>query len=61
MCAKRRGSSAAPKVLLVEDEPAVAKMLRISLRAAGFDVAEAAAGGQALEILNQGPPGGRGR
>ena len=35
--------------------PSLAKVLRISLRAAGFDVAEAAAGGQALEILDRGP------
>ena len=55
MCAKRQVPSAPPKVLVVEDEPAVAKMLRISLRAAGFDVAEAIAGGQALRILEQEP------
>lgn len=31
----------------------MARMLRISLRAAGFEVAEAVAGGQALQILEQ--------
>jgi two-component system KDP operon response regulator KdpE len=55
MCAKRRGSSTTPKILVIEAMPSLAKVLRISLRAAGFDVAEAAAGGQALEILDQGP------
>jgi len=55
MRAKRQAPSAPPKVLVVEAEPAVTRMLRISLRAAGFDVAEAAAGGQALRILEQEP------
>jgi CheY-like chemotaxis protein len=53
MCAKRQVSGAPPKVLVVEDEPAVARMLRISLRAAGFDVVEAVAGREALQILEQ--------
>ena len=41
------------KVLLVEDDPAVARMLRFSLRAAGFDVATVTAGAEALDILNE--------
>jgi two-component system KDP operon response regulator KdpE len=71
MCANRQAPGAPPKVLLVEDEPAVARMLRISLRAAGFDVADAVTGGDALQILEREPadavildlglPDGRGR
>ncbi len=53
MCAKPKAPSARPTVLVVEDEPAVARMLRISLHAAGFDVIEAVAGTEALEILEQ--------
>jgi DNA-binding response OmpR family regulator len=55
MSAKRQPPSTPPKVLVVEDEPAVAKMLRVSLRVAGFDVTEAVAGGQALQILEEEP------
>ena len=40
-------------VLVVEDDHGVARMLRISLRAAGFDVAQAANGGDALRIPEQ--------
>jgi two-component system KDP operon response regulator KdpE len=71
MCANRQAPDAPPKVLLVEDEPAVAKILRISLRASGFDVVDAATGGDALELLEHEPadavildlglPDGRGR
>jgi two-component system KDP operon response regulator KdpE len=55
MCGNPQVHGAPPKILLVEDEPAVARMLRISLRAAGFDVCESVAGGDALQILEQGP------
>lgn len=53
MCANRQVPGALPKVLLVEDEPAVARMLRISLHTAGFDVVDAVAGREALQILDQ--------
>jgi two-component system KDP operon response regulator KdpE len=55
MCAKPQFPEAPPKVLVVEDEPAVARMLRISLHTAGFDVVEAVAGREALQILEQEP------
>src|SRR4030042_4190498 len=44
MCAKRQVRCAPPKVLVVENGPAVDKVLRISLHAAGVDVAETLAG-----------------
>ncbi len=71
MCTNQQTPGAPPKVLLVEDEPAVTRMLRISLHTAGFDVADAATGGDALQILEResadvvildlGLPDGRGR
>ena len=71
MCAKQQFPGVPPKVLVVEDEPAVARMLRISLHAAGFDVVEAVVGREALQILEResadavildlGLPDGRGR
>ena len=45
-----------PRVLVIEDDEAVARMLRISLRSAGFDTVEVATGGEALRILKQQPP-----
>ncbi len=47
MIAKQTVRDRSPRVLVVEDDPAVAKMLRFSLRAAGFDVA-AVTGGSPL-------------
>jgi len=55
MGAKQPVPNAPPKVLVVEDDTAVAKMPRFSLRGAGFDVAEVVAGGQALQILEREP------
>ena len=43
-------------VLVIEDNEAVARILRFCLRQAGFDASEAAAGGEALRILQQQPP-----
>jgi two-component system catabolic regulation response regulator CreB len=45
-----------PKVLVIEDNEAVARMLRFCLRQAGFDASEVAAGGEALRIFQQQPP-----
>jgi two-component system KDP operon response regulator KdpE len=45
-----------PKVLVIEDNEAVARILRICLRQAGFDASEVAAGGEGLRILQQQPP-----
>jgi CheY-like chemotaxis protein len=45
-----------PKVLVVEDDAALARMLRISLRAGGFDVVDVADGAEALNVLKQPGP-----
>jgi len=45
-----------PKVLVIEDNEAVARILRFCLRQAGFDASDVAAGGEALRILQQQPP-----
>jgi two-component system, OmpR family, KDP operon response regulator KdpE len=42
------GADVAPRVLIVEDEPALLRALRINLRARGYDVAIAATGRDAL-------------
>jgi two-component system KDP operon response regulator KdpE len=42
-----------PKVLIVEDDAAVNRMLRISLRAAGFDIVDVGDGAEALNVLMQ--------
>lgn len=44
-------TSAPPKVLVVEDDQGVARMLRFSLRDAGFEVVVAKTGGEALKVL----------
>ncbi len=50
-----RGTPGArPTVLVVEDDEAVTRMLRFSLRTAGFDTAEAACGMEALRALEDG-------
>jgi two-component system phosphate regulon response regulator PhoB len=45
-----------PRVLVIEDDTGVARMLRFSLRNAGFDTSEVTTGGEALRILEQQPP-----
>ncbi|HJX61047.1 MAG TPA: response regulator [Dehalococcoidia bacterium] len=45
-----------PQVLVIEDDLAVARILRICLREAGFDASEASTGGEALAIVQQQPP-----
>jgi len=44
------------KVLIIEDDPAVARMLRFCFRQAGFDVTEVSTGDEALRILQQEEP-----
>ena len=44
------------KVLVIEDDTGVSRMLRFSLRNAGFDTSEVATGGEALRILGEEPP-----
>jgi two-component system, OmpR family, KDP operon response regulator KdpE len=43
-------------VLIVEDEPALLRALRINLRARGYDVATAAAGAEGLAAARRHPP-----
>jgi CheY-like chemotaxis protein len=45
------GTSPKPKVLIVDDEPLVRMTIADMLRLGGFDVFEAAAGAQALQLL----------
>jgi two-component system, OmpR family, KDP operon response regulator KdpE len=48
--------AAMARVLIVEDEPALLRALRINLRARGYDVATAAAGREALAEARRRPP-----
>jgi len=52
----RHQASPTSRVLVVEDEPALLRALRINLRARGYDVATASAGRQALAEARQRPP-----
>src|SRR5262249_3618052 len=52
----RHQASSASRVLVVEDEPALLRALRINLRARGYEVATASAGRQALAEARQRPP-----
>src|SRR5271170_5991005 len=52
----RHETAAAPRVLIVEDEPALLRALRINLRARGYDVATASTGREALAGARRHPP-----
>jgi len=52
----RHETAAAPRVLIVEDEPALLRALRINLRARGYDVATASSGRDALTEARRRPP-----
>ncbi len=52
---RKRTMTDTTKVLVVEDDEAVRRMLRLVLRSAGFDVAEVSCGGDALEELARSP------
>src|SRR5258707_11465964 len=52
----RLESPRTPRVLIVEDEPALLRALRINLRARGYDVGVASAGREALAEARQRPP-----
>jgi DNA-binding response OmpR family regulator len=43
-------------VLIVEDDPAVARVLRVCLRRAGFETIEVETGGEALKKMDEGLP-----
>ena len=51
-----RHDAVAARVLIVEDEPALLRALRINLRARGYDVATAAAGAEGLAAARRHPP-----
>lgn len=50
---KEEASNEAPSVLVIEDDQSVRRMLRFSLRDAGFDITEVPKGGEALQRLNK--------
>jgi two-component system KDP operon response regulator KdpE len=52
----RLDAARTPRVLIVEDEPALLRALRINLRARGYDVRVASAGREALAEARQRPP-----
>ncbi len=52
----RHKPALAARVLIVEDEPALLRALRINLRARGYDVAAAASGREALGEARRRPP-----
>jgi len=45
-----------PRILVIEDDESVMRMLRVSFRSAGFDTTEVTTGAEALRILKQQPP-----
>jgi two-component system KDP operon response regulator KdpE len=48
--------SAAPlKIMIVDDEPPIRKLLRMGLSTQGYDILEAASGKIALDLLQQEP------
>jgi two-component system KDP operon response regulator KdpE len=51
-----RHDAPAARVLIVEDEPALLRALRINLRARGYDVATAAGGAEGLAAARHHPP-----
>jgi two-component system KDP operon response regulator KdpE len=48
-------SAAPPKVLVIDDEPPIRKLLRMGLTAQGYDILEAPNGKKSLELLEQKP------
>ena len=52
---QRRMSAAPPRVLVIDDEPPIRKLLRMGLSAEGYQVIEAPSGKAALEQLPQKP------
>jgi two-component system, OmpR family, KDP operon response regulator KdpE len=48
-------AASAPKILVVDDEPPIRKLLRMGLSSQGYDVLEAANGKIALEMLGKKP------
>jgi two-component system KDP operon response regulator KdpE len=48
-------SAAPPKVLVIDDEPPIRKLLRMGLTAQGYEILEAPNGKKSLELLEQKP------
>ena len=48
--------SISPKVLIIDDEPQIRRLLRTALERAGYDVSEAASAREALEMLSTTEP-----
>jgi two-component system, OmpR family, KDP operon response regulator KdpE len=48
-------SAAALKIMIVDDEPPIRKLLRMGLSTQGYDILEASNGKIALDLLEQGP------
>jgi len=49
-------SASPPKVLVIDDEPPIRKLLRMGLSAHGYEILEAPSGRVSLELLNQKKP-----
>ena len=45
-----------PKVLVIEDDPSLRRMLRFSLRVAGFDITEITNDAEAVQLLASSSP-----
>ncbi len=50
---RRKAGGVSPRVLLVEDDAVVARVLGMCLGEAGFEVYEVSAGGEALAVLDR--------
>jgi two-component system, OmpR family, KDP operon response regulator KdpE len=48
-------SAASPKILVIDDEPPIRKLLRVGLSSRGYEVLEAPTGNTALELLARKP------
>ena len=48
-------TAAALKILVIDDEPPIRKLLRMGLTTQGYQILEASNGKTALELLSQGP------
>jgi DNA-binding response OmpR family regulator len=53
---RRKAGSVSPRVLVVEDDAGIARVLGMCLGDEGFEVCQASAGGEALDILETEPP-----
>jgi two-component system, OmpR family, KDP operon response regulator KdpE len=52
---EQRKMSSGPKILVIDDDPAVLKVVRRALESAGFQVLEASNGKAALELMDEKP------